>query len=650
MATRNIPALSMRATVSSVNEEARTVEVVWTTGEKVLRANWDGQFYEELSLDPAHVRMDRLTSGRAPFLANHSSRGLSDVLGVVESAQIGDGKGTAVIRFAKGDPDADKVWNKVSQRILPNVSVGYRIHKFEKVSGGASEIPTFRATDWEPYEVSSVPMGADSAAHVRSEDTDHPCEFPEEHRSMTAEELKLVEEKRQAELKAAADAAVSAERARVSGIRAAVRAASFGEDLAEKLVNENSTVEAARAVVLEKLAERSAAAPPSENGSHAKITDDASDKFARGVVASLISRSGTNVVREAKEKNLSEFKDVELDPGEFRGISLVDIARASLERRGVSMRGVYNKADIIKRALEYRAGAASTSDFPVLFENVLYKTMRAAYAVQAHTWRRFCGTDTVSDFRSAHRFMNGSFGTLPVVNEGGEYTNTEIPDGSKLSIATETRGQIIAVTRQMLINDDMGAMADLAVRFGTTAGRSIDAAVYDMLGLNSGLGPTMSDSQPYFHANRANVSTTAAISAAALDADRLKMRQQKDVSDVDYLDLTPSILLVPVGVETAAKILNADAYDPAQVGSKTNSARGLFTDIVSSPRLSWSATRRYLFTANKEAFKVVFLEGTGEAPVMETEESFRTDGLSWKVRIDFKVNAFDPKAAITNAG
>jgi hypothetical protein len=68
---RNVPPLSMRASLqpSSVNEDRRTVDVVWTTGARVLRGYYD-RFWEELSLDPAHVRMDRLNGG-APFLSDH---------------------------------------------------------------------------------------------------------------------------------------------------------------------------------------------------------------------------------------------------------------------------------------------------------------------------------------------------------------------------------------------------------------------------------------------------------------------------------------------------------------------------------------------------------------------------------------------------
>lgn len=663
--TRNVGPLETRAAVLSVDPAKRTVEVVWTTGAPVLRSSfYDGPFYEELSLDPKHVRMDRLNSRSAPFLADHESGSVAATLGVVESARLEPGRGVATVRFvAEGvDPVADTVFKKIQDKIIRNVSVGYRVYKMEKVGTGDAAIPTFRAVDWAPMELSAVAIGADAGAGFRSAGAElNACEFSTrglphtEESKVDPEELKRQQEaeaqKRALEIKAAAEAAATAaalaERERASGIRSACRAASLGDEFADKLVTGGVSLDKARAAVLDELATRSES---HKTEGRARVTavegGDERDKFVRGVSAWAFEKAGNHLVETAVKRGVKGFEGVALDGGEFRGMTIADIARACCERNGISTKGVYDKRRLFELAL--RAG--STGDFAVLFENVMYKTMRAAYGVQADTWRRFCGTDTVQDFKESHRYLNGSFGTLPVVPENGEFRNIVVPDGSKLSISTETRGGIIALSRQAMINDDMGALVDVAARFGGSAARSIEAAVYATLALNSGLGPTMDDASPFFDATaRGNVSTGAALSIAAIDADRLKMRQQMDADQNDYLDLNPSILLVSPALESAAKVINNSAIDhTAPADNKPNVVAGLFSDIVSSPRLS--GTRRYLFTANKEALKVVFLEGSGEGPVMDSQEGFRVDGTEWKARIDFKVNAFDAKQAVTNAG
>lgn len=656
------PALSLRASFqpSSVNEDTRTVEVTWTTGAAVLRSSWDiGQYFEELSLDPRHVDLGRLNNG-APFLANHDGQRLASVIGVVESAKLGPSGGTATVRFAKAEDDAeaDKIYRKIKDGIIQNISVGYRVHKFEKVEGGESKIPTYRAISWEPYEISAVPMGADDGAGFRSLIEGSTRGQPQtESNTMTPEEIaaaKAAEEKRAADaLKTATEAAVAAERSRVAEINKSCRAVKLGDDFASELIAKGSTVDQARAAIIEKLAERDestqiATQSPSVD---VRVTDDNKDKFIRGVSAAMFERAGTSgLVEQAKKKGGKSFDKVDVDPGEFRGINFEAAARLCLERAGVSTRGMYDKAELFKRAFAQRAGYSGTSDFAVLLENVMYKQLRAAYDVQSDTWSRWCGTDEVQDFRDANRFDLGSFGTLDLKGENGEYKNKSIPDGAKKTIQTETRGNIIGVTREMLINDDMGAMANVATAFGRSAGRSIEVQAYELLNENSGLGPTYEGSNFFDDTAYANVSTGAALSVAALDADRQKMRKQMDLSSNDYLDLVPSILLINPSLEAAAKVLNSSAWDHTSThNQKPNPVQGMFTDIVTSPRLG-TGTKRYLFSASKEAFKVVFLAGQGRGPVMETQEGFRNDGIEWKARIDFKVCPFDPKAAIYNAG
>lgn len=668
---RNIPALTLRAEVvpDSIDPEKRTAEVVWTTGARVLRQPWfDEPFLEELSLDPKHVRMDFLSSGRAPVLDAHQMwGGMASQVGVVDNSHLEVKRGTATLRFSQREA-VTPLWVDIRDRIVGNVSVGYRVHRYEKThmpgqDGGDPKYPVYRAVDWTPYEISPVPIPADTGAGFRAADasTFHSCTLVSRGEEITMEPTTTTPTPPPAPVApvAAPDAAAEKvaqergaklERERVAGIQHSVRAAKLGPELEAKLIKDGVALDAARAQILDALATRDEGVRTTQ---HVRIeaVDDNRDKWLRGVSAWLFEKSGNGLVQRAKEMKAKGFADVELDGAEFRGMKIVDIARMCVERAGGSLKGIYNDLEIIKRALSIRGGNATTSDFAVLFENVMFKQMRASYETQPHTWRRWMGTDTVSNFLTHNRFLNGSFGTLPVVAENAEYKNLAIPDGAKNTISTETRGAIIALSRQAMINDDMGALSDVSVRFGLTAGRSIEAQAYAMLGLNSGLGPTMADSQPYFHSNRANVSSGGALGVAAIDADKVKMRDQKDISSNDYLDLVPAILLVPVGLDSAAQILNKSAWDHDSTKlQKPNAVQGLFQDIVSSPRLSWSTTRRYLFTAAKEAFKVVFLEGAGEGPVMESQEGFRVDGLEWKARIDFKVNVYDPKTAITSAG
>ena len=132
------------------------------------------------------------------------------------------------------------------------------------------------------------------------------------------------------------------------------------------------------------------------------------------------------------------------------------------------------------------------------------------------------------------------------------------------------------------------------------------------------------------------------------------MAAQKDISGHDYLDLRPSILLVPIGLDMTARVLNTSANDPAATGSSKNFLtpnpyQGYFADIVSSQRLV--ATKWYMLASPSVApvLEVSFLNGVQE-PVMEMETGFTVDGVSWKTRLDFGVSGVGYEGIVYNAG
>ena len=170
--THETPMLSLRAAVreGSVDVDARTVELIWTTGAKGRRYSWDiGSYMEELEVSDTAVRLDRLNNG-APLLDTHNQYELRAVLAVVERAWIEGGQGHALVRFSKRE-DADVVFKDVADGILRNISVGYAVHRYEVTESEDDKLPTYRAVDWEPMELSIVPIGFDDGAKIRSTKT-----------------------------------------------------------------------------------------------------------------------------------------------------------------------------------------------------------------------------------------------------------------------------------------------------------------------------------------------------------------------------------------------------------------------------------------------------------------------------------------------
>lgn len=166
-----LPALYREAAIvpGSYDVEQRTFDVVWTAGAEVPRMDWwTGQRYiEVLEVSEKAIRLDRLRSGRAPVLDSHSRWSLDNVMGVVDgqSVKLADGEGRAKVRLSKRDDIAPLVGD-IRDGIIANVSPGYVTHSYrEEMRDGVM----YRiATDWEPMEISFVPVGADPDAGRRS--------------------------------------------------------------------------------------------------------------------------------------------------------------------------------------------------------------------------------------------------------------------------------------------------------------------------------------------------------------------------------------------------------------------------------------------------------------------------------------------------
>ncbi|MEG0923341.1 MAG: Clp protease ClpP [Comamonas sp.] len=436
---------------------------------------------------------------------------------------------------------------------------------------------------------------------------------------------------------AAPDAAavLAADRSRREGIRAAAAPFAANPGVADlvRTLEDDPQVDAAQASQ-RLLAHLGAQATPVA-GAHVSTVEDESDKRRDASVSALLVRSGYGTKEQIAAQGTNPY----------RGMSLMEMARASLESKGISAKGM-DKRQVVSAAF-----TQSASDFPILLTDAIHRVLLSSYALQALTWQRFCKRGEVSDFRAHNRFRVGSLGNLQPKNELGEYKNVAIPDGEKSVMTAATKGYIINLSREMIINDDLGAFADQAAAMGRAAARTVEADVYALLSENSGLGPVMGDGKTLLHAGHGNVATAAAPSSAAFDALRVLMASQKDVTGNDFLDLRPAVWLGPLGLDSQARMINQAQYEvTASKNAQTpNIALGLFRDIVGSPRLG--GTRYYaLADANEAAaLEVAFLDGV-DTPFLEQEDAFDTDGARFKVRLDYGVAAHDPRGIVTNAG
>ena len=169
---------------STANAKDGTIDVVWYSGVPVPRIDRaTGEPYM-LQLDMQGCRFDRLNNG-APVFDNHltgddfkslmaGKAGTRAQLGVVRRAWPNGDKGMATLQFDLGDEDGAEMFRKASAGILQNLSFGTFLYKREKVEAQTEgmpegkppylndkEIGMFKATDWEPFEISPCTVPAD---------------------------------------------------------------------------------------------------------------------------------------------------------------------------------------------------------------------------------------------------------------------------------------------------------------------------------------------------------------------------------------------------------------------------------------------------------------------------------------------------------
>ncbi|WP_136646473.1 prohead protease/major capsid protein fusion protein [Tabrizicola sp. YIM 78059] len=592
--------LTRRATLApaTADPEARTVEVIWSTGAPVRRRDMAGQYIERLSLDPQAVDLSRLEG--ASVLDAHRQTAVRDVLGSVRSAAVDGKRGTAVIQFS-ARPEVEPIWQDVLAGILRHVSVGYSVEDWAETTENGARVLT--AVRWTPHEISLVPTPADPGAQIRME-----TEMPDTTVTPGPPEAQT-------------RAAINTE------IRAIARIAGLDQSWIDGQIDANADADTARRAAFEALAKRSA--PPIRTEQVRVEMGESQDESA------LRARQ----MGEALYARINPRHELSDPARRYAYSTPVDMAKELLALRGESTMSL-SPASLVTRALH------TTSDFPIILGDTVGRVLRDAYQAAPSGIRRLGRQTSARDFRAVNKIMLGEAPLLEKLNEHGEIkagTMAEAREAYKI----ETWARKIGITRQVLVNDDLGAFADLARRMGQAAAETEARILVTLLEAGSGNGPTMSDGKTLFHADHGNkAGTGAVISDATLSAARLALRTQKGIED-RTIRVTPRNLLVPPALETVAEKWLA-SIAPA-TAADVNPFSGSLSLVV-EPRLS-SATRWYVTAEPGEidGLEFGYLSGA-EGPQVESRSGWDVDGVEIRVILDFGAGFIDHRGWFMNAG
>ena len=169
-----LPLQTRLAPISTINVEARTLDVIWTTGATVRRQRWTGwdtlvPFDEELIVSDEAIDFTRMAAG-APVLDSHSTWSTESIRAVVDKYWLSGGDGLATIRFPKEGvrKASDELFGLAQDKIVRSISVGYFINRVRVVPPSKDgEVERRIIERWTPYELSFVTVPADAGAQVR---------------------------------------------------------------------------------------------------------------------------------------------------------------------------------------------------------------------------------------------------------------------------------------------------------------------------------------------------------------------------------------------------------------------------------------------------------------------------------------------------
>lgn len=716
---RNLTVRSFALRADTLNEDERSIEAVMATEAPVLA--FDLRRFEVvlevLRMDGVEIP----ASGQVVMLDTHDRSSVQKVLGSTRQVHVEKGELVGRNFYADTATAEDAWRLVRGKHITDNsvgyTPLEFEIVERGKkatIKGVVYEAPGTRAlritTRWKLSENSNVPVGADALAKMRDEleinGTENKTQggsamdpklrkFLEEHglrKEATDEDAQAFLEALPEETRAQAPGAQAKPTPKKSAKKSAAPAASTQRAAADEdgVIEFNAIKERARQAVKEGEAEARAELETerkeladairrdgaehkmSEEIITAAIRDCQSVEAARGkflehirsdrssVAFPNIQPSTPETVREDVETAMllrGNASDVALESfGEervnkvdrrFREMSLVEVVRVALQLGGHEVPA--DRDEMIR--VGFSTGSLST-----ILGNTANKMMLKGFGDTEQTWRKWCSIGSTADFKTHNMVRMQDSGELKILGAGGEVKYDSRSEDAE-TISADTYASNFGITRQDIINDDVGVFTAIPRRKGIRANQRVSKLVYTVLLANAAMG----DSVAIFHATHANLNTTASLTPDNLAAAVKGFRNQTDTSG-EPIDMPPSILLVPSSLEETAKQL---CFSPVIVpyGGTSGTTRaadkniwvGLLQPVV-EPRLENSSytgnsTSSWYLMADPQLadnIKVVFLNGRQTPTLERFDAGADRMGIIYRVYIDFGAKAAEYRGMSLN--
>jgi len=563
-------------------------------------------------------------------------------------------------------------------------SIGARMTKAEFVKPGRSVTvngrsfkgPVIVARGTRLNEVSFVALGADDSTSARvaaslcDEIQEIDMEFGKwlEARGLKASELT---EDQVDLLKATYEAEQKLE-----------ASSSDESDEQDKQQNDNIDVQAAAAAAYKRVAEIEKIDAPADLKAQALENDWSVDKLqleamrvsrkapaghvassdinGKALEAAIVASSGINI--ESDDAGYDD-KTVEaaLSP-KYRGAGIRAALQATLKAAGKHARTDIIDDEVIRAAFqadrELQAagggGGFSTVGLSGILSNVAKKQMLSAYQAVETVVPFIASEVDTNDFKTFYSYRMHMTDNLEQVGPAGEIKNTSLSE-QEFTNRVKTWARMLTLTREMMVNDDLGAFAAIPRLLGRSAALTREEEVLQLL-LNA-------EAAGFFSAGNGNLKTGAdgALSIGGLTVTEQLFLDQVDPEGKPIL-VTPTRTLVPTGLKVTAEQLfqetRVNETTSANTPSPANNPHAGKFQPMASPYLNSqgltnsSATAYFLFADPSDiaAIEVAYLRGHRAPVIQSSDVDFNTLGMSWRCVFDFGVAMQDPRGAVKATG
>ena len=276
--------------------------------------------------------------------------------------------------------------------------------------------------------------------------------------------------------------------------------------------------------------------------------------------------------------------------------------------------------------------AFSNADIPNVLSNVAHKFVLAGFGAVGETWREIARAVPVNNFKAVKGVRLVMGGLLQPLGKGGELRHVDLSDDAR-NIQAATKGSIVGITREDLINDDLTVLAEIPERFGQMAGRTINKDVFG----------TLSTTGSDYGANTSGALSLANLAAAYAMAMAIRDGEGNPIGALpDKILCSPSNYLTAKNIYQSEEITGASSKE-----GKSNVLRGVLQPVT-SPYLS--GTAYWIFNSAFPLVDVAFLNGV-QTPTVETANAdFGQLGIQMRCYYDYGASAGDCKAALYSTG